>query len=288
VAIYNLPLNEGENDYQVFIRDLAGNYAFSDNRTINYDLIAPVAVLSNLPSLSTSNNATNISVGGQGVAYYKYNLDNQGYGSEISISTNLNLSSLTVGSHNIKVLGRDIANNWQTTSTNYSWTIVSSGGGGGGGGGSYPPVVSNPVVTTPIVSVNTQTSDTPVVNTSQAIISGGKVLGVKSYANGSLLRSTTTKRIYVLEKYQKKYISTLKELKKYKKKILNNVGDGVIASYPDYRPDGTLIRKADGKIYVIKNGRRQHITTIKELKAKYRGKRIWNLSDNEISLYKEI
>lgn len=292
VATYNLPLDEGENSYQVFVRDLAGNYGFSEKRIVNYDLAAPVAVLSDLPSISTSNNSASISVGGQDVAYYKYNLDNQGYGSEISTSTRLSLSSLAVGNHNLRVLGRDIANNWQTTSTNYSWTISSSGGGGGGGGGggSYPPTItiSNPVVSTPIVSVDTPISNAPEVNTSQAIISGGKVLGIKSYANGSLLRSTTTKRIYALEKYQKKYISTLKELKKYRNRAINNVDDSVIASYPDYRPDGTLIRKPDGKIYVIKNGRRQHITTLKELKAKYRGKRIWNLSDDEVNLYKEI
>lgn len=290
-ATYDAHLQVGENNYRVIATDLAGNSTSTADRNIIYDNIAPISTLSNLPAVSTYDRSISISVGGNGVVYYKYNLDNAGYSEQIEKNEAITVSGLSTGSHNIKVLGRDLAGNWQLFSTSFNWTVSSAssgGGGGGGGGGSYTAPIT-PVVQTVVPQVATttvveQVPAQPVVNSGVV----GQVLGIKTYANGSLLRSTTTKRIYILEKYQKKWIRTLKELKKYKNKLINNVEDAVISNYPDFRVDGTLIRNPNGKIYVIKNGRKQHIKTIQELKTKYRGKKILNLSENEVNLYKDI
>ena len=56
------------------------------------------------------------------------------------------------------------------------------------------------------------------------------VLGVQTYANGSLLRGPDH-RIYVLVGGKLQYIHTLKELAKYRGKKIYDVGDTVIAQY---------------------------------------------------------
>jgi len=55
-------------------------------------------------------------------------------------------------------------------------------------------------------------------------------LGVKIYADGTLLR-TPDKKIYVIINGQKNYISTLKQLAKYKNSKIYNVTAEVLANY---------------------------------------------------------
>lgn len=176
----------------------------------------------------------------------------------------------------------------------------SSGGGGGGGGGVA-------IVTTTSGSSITYCQEAKYVciNNTRNIVSqspascsftpeqlakiglpceenGGaqQVLGVQKYAIGTLLRSKTTFRIYVVtgEKTLSR-IATLKELAKYRGQVIVNVDDNVIASYSlvlgtQKYADGTLVRsKSDHKIYVIIKGAKVHIKTLKEL-MKYRGKPI--------------
>ncbi|MBN1498974.1 MAG: carboxypeptidase regulatory-like domain-containing protein [Spirochaetes bacterium] len=106
--------------------DAAGNI---QTNAVSYswvvDQTASNAVLSNLPQALTNQTAASINVGGSDVVAYKYNIDNSGWSSEKSSSTALNLSSLTEGSHSLKVIAKDSAGNWQETSsaTPYSWTV---------------------------------------------------------------------------------------------------------------------------------------------------------------------
>ncbi|MDP2587024.1 MAG: chitobiase/beta-hexosaminidase C-terminal domain-containing protein [Candidatus Komeilibacteria bacterium] len=107
-------------------------------------------------------------------------------------------------------------------------TPVNNGGGGGGGGGinstpiSNTPIVTAPIVTDPIVIA-------PIVNT-PTIIPPQAVLGVKTYANGTLLRGSNAK-IYVVENGKLKHITSLKELTKYAGQEIIKVSDEVITSY---------------------------------------------------------
>jgi|GEM_PF-4943371 len=104
-----------------------------------------------------------------------------------------------------------------------------------------------------------------------------QVLGVKVYADGTLLRGTNN-RIYVVKGNTLQYIPNLKELAKYHGPILK-VSDEVIASFSQTAvlgvkkyADGTLLKaKGDVKIYFIKNGKKVHIKSLAELKQ-HKGK----------------
>jgi hypothetical protein len=103
-----------------------------------------------------------------------------------------------------------------------------------------------------------------------------QVLGEKKYADGTLLRGTGN-RIYVVINGKLLYVTSLKELAKYKGPILK-VDDSTIASFgkavlgAKKYADGTLLRgKGDVKIYVIKDGKKVHIKSLAELR-KYKGK----------------
>lgn len=104
-----------------------------------------------------------------------------------------------------------------------------------------------------------------------------QVLGEKKYADGTLLKGTNG-RIYVVKGDTLLYISSLKELAKYKGIILK-VTDSVIASFAKTAvlgvkkyADGTLIKaKGDVKVYVISYGTKVQIRSLAELR-KYKGK----------------
>jgi len=174
----------------------------------------------------------------------------------------------------------------------------SSGGGGGGetiissGGGASSPVFCQEAKYVCINNTRNIVSQTPASCsfTPEQLAKIGlpceelggaqQVLGVQKYAVGTLLRSKTTFRIYVVTGEKTiKHIPTLKELAKYKGKTILSVDDNVIAAYSlvlgtQTYADGTLVRsKSDHKVYVIIKGEKVHIKTLKEL-WKYRGKPI--------------
>ncbi len=99
-----------------------------------------------------------------------------------------------------------------------------------------------------------------------------QVLGEKKYAEGTLLKGTNNK-IYVVKGNTLVYITSLKELAKYRGPILK-VSDEVISSFSKAAvlgakkyADGTLVKaKGDAKIYVIKDGKKVHIKSLAELK----------------------
>jgi len=108
-------------------QDVAGNVISSTTvGTFTVDTITPTAVLSGLPAAITSSGSATITVGGTGVSTYKYRTNLGNYSSAISTSTNISLSSLGLGFHTIDVIGGDVAGNWQTEPTSYTWAISSA------------------------------------------------------------------------------------------------------------------------------------------------------------------
>lgn len=124
----------------------------------------------------------------------------------------------------------------------------------------------------------------------------GKVLGVKIYKPGSLLRSPDGK-IYVVMAGQKlKLIPNLEALRAYGARPIDNVSDALIAQYKQTYgvvlgvktyANGTLLRGPDYKIYVIKNGKKHYIHDADEL-SDYQGKAILNVSAQTLTNYETI
>lgn len=87
------------------------------------DITPPTVVLENTPANRTPNTSTNITIATNDVVAYKYKLDNNSYGNEILASIPILLSELSEAEHTLYVIGKDAANNWQTTPTTYTWTV---------------------------------------------------------------------------------------------------------------------------------------------------------------------
>jgi len=111
--------------------DLLGNVMVDNPAagTFTVDTIAPTADLTvTLPAASPDTSAipsADITVGGTQVTYYKYKLDGGSYSAETPVATHIILPSVLNGDHEISVLGRDSAGNWQeeVSATTYSWTV---------------------------------------------------------------------------------------------------------------------------------------------------------------------
>lgn len=283
-------LNQGKNYYKISVADLAGNESISfPFKVINFDNIAPVAVLSSLPAAETYGTNLSITVAGTDVSQYKYKLDNEEYTDAILVSNKLIKSPISAGEHTISVIGGDSVGNWQTEPTTYLWKVLVRESSGGG---SFSPPAIQPIsnsISKPItITPNPLSVKQSLSGVSSQTIGGVKVLGVKAFANGSLIRVSSTHRIYYLINGQKQYISSLKELKKYGGRKMYNISIEQASQYPDYRPNGTLLRTSDMKIFVINNGKRKHISSLAELKANYKGKQIINVPDGTINQYPSI
>lgn len=94
--------------------------------TWEVDTVAPTALLSNLPENPTTDTTANITVSGEQVIAYRYRLNNGAWipaTSEIIKDFPITMSGLAPGNYTIDVIAKDIAGNWQTNPTSYSWTI---------------------------------------------------------------------------------------------------------------------------------------------------------------------
>ena len=116
-----------------------------------------------------------------------------------------------------------------------------------------------------------------------------QVLGEKIYGDGTLLRGSD-KKIFVITDGQKKHIPNLKELAKYAGQKICDVENTVLIQYPEVLgikvfADGMLIRGADAKVYVIKQGKKQYVKNLEELRANYFGKKIYDVSDETLAKY---
>ncbi len=110
-----------------------------------------------------------------------------------------------------------------------------------------------------------------------------QVLGVRYYADGQLIRGKD-KKIYLIDKGKLVVIRTLSQLQKYAGQKIYDETDEVIRQYMDF-PDGSLIRGSIKKIYVITKGKRQPIFTLAELRKKYLGQVIHDVSDEILKRY---
>ncbi|MDD5071846.1 MAG: right-handed parallel beta-helix repeat-containing protein [Patescibacteria group bacterium] len=136
--------------------------------------------------------------------------------------------------------------------------------------------------TTPATPAIPATPATPAVPAPQ-------VLGEKIYADGTLVRGRD-KKIFIIVDGQKKYIPNLKELAKYAGQKIYDVANSVLIQYPEVLgekviADGALIRGADAKIYAIKNGKKEHVRSLEELRKNYFGKKIYDVSDETLAKY---
>ena len=122
---------------------LAGNYYFDfvlednfGNRSdaaagegvavVAYTAAPFSATLSTLPDATTELKTASITVSGTDITAYKFKLDAGAYGDETPVTTKISLSNLTLGTHNLSVVGKNSLGQWQATTapTTYSWTIV--------------------------------------------------------------------------------------------------------------------------------------------------------------------
>ena len=122
----------------------------------------------------------------------------------------------------------------------------------------------------------------------------GQVLGFKTYADGTLLRSKITKRIYVIVNGKLAKIANLKELAKYAGQPIIDVDQNVIDTYNEQivlkakvveYAEGDFFRsKTTGKIYIMVNGKMVLIPS-PEVSDKYNGRTILDVEQNVIDSY---
>ncbi|MFA6382030.1 MAG: hypothetical protein WCX08_02060 [Candidatus Buchananbacteria bacterium] len=131
----------------------------------------------------------------------------------------------------------------------------------------------------------------------QGVNSGEKVLGVKKYANGTLLRTRDWK-VYLVQNDKLLYLDTIAGPdNQLNGKRIYDVDYGVLAQYTDKKvsvpgqvlgvkkyADGALIRTPNRKIYIIENQSPRQITGLAELN-RYAGKTIYNISDDDLAAY---
>jgi len=89
------------------------------------DTTAPEAVLNNTPAGIIGPAAVSVTVGGRGVATYKYSLDQEAWSFARPIDRTIDLPELVAGEHSLFVVGMDRAGNWQTedAATFVTWEV---------------------------------------------------------------------------------------------------------------------------------------------------------------------
>ena len=115
-------LGEGTYSLTLIATDEAGNVTTVNLSEFTIDLSVSPINLSTLPNDPTNETDADITVSGDDIVFYKYNLDSTGYGVEISIDTNIVLSGLSEGEHTIFVKGRDGVGNW-SDEISETWTV---------------------------------------------------------------------------------------------------------------------------------------------------------------------
>ena len=163
--------------------------------------------------------------------------------------------------------------------------------GGGGGGTSHVPIqfqtydpltgeltLGEPVTEAPLAEAPVVGAPTP------------QVLGVKEYADGTLIRGSDH-RIYAVKNQLLKHIASLSELRaSYAGKPIVDVADSVIAGYAKVAGTkaygvGQLIRGSDKKVYVIEQAGKRHIKSLAELARDHFRKPIYTIADSMVAQY---
>ncbi len=279
--------------------DLAGNYyndGMSDLKDVD-DAIAPILSLIGMSPINLTVGDTYNEQGATSTDVFS--------GVEEPITISGTVDTNVAGVYTITYNVNDVASNTavqisRTVNVNARQSSGGSGGGGGGGGASasvcanvayggwgtcvngiqYRNVLTQyPVACYLNAAQQLERSRACVVeNTSNNNPEPERqVLGERKFADGTLIKGSDN-RIYVVLDGKLQYISSLKELRKYRGPVLR-VDDSIILSFPKMAvlgvkkyADGTLLKaRGDIKIYVIKNGKKVQIKTLIELK-KYKGK----------------
>ncbi len=111
--------------------NLAGNSAndvtpsnIANSAAYIYTANLNAVINSSTTNLTTSSDSI-FTIGGQNVFNYKYSLDNSSYSTSTATTTNISLSGLSLGWHNLKVVGGSFSNVWQPTSgaTSNIWAV---------------------------------------------------------------------------------------------------------------------------------------------------------------------
>ncbi|KPA16871.1 hypothetical protein MHK_002911, partial [Candidatus Magnetomorum sp. HK-1] len=116
---YSINLYEGQNIFSFKARDLAGNESNSISAVITLDSIPPKATYDLISN--QLNTAVTITVSGHDISHYKYTLDNLPESSEIPIDQNLQIPRLKTGHHQITLIARDAAGNWEIEEEIIQW-----------------------------------------------------------------------------------------------------------------------------------------------------------------------
>ena len=179
----------------------------------------------------------------------------------------------------------------------FTQTAISSGGGGavvyGGGGATTSTTYQtyNPATgeTTIGATITTPTGETPATTETSTTPTTGEVLGTKIIADGALVRDDS-KHIYVIKGNTKYHIANLAELAEYKGLAITDVDDADLLAYTTttnkvYANKMLIRSKTDMKIYAIKEGKKQHVLSLEELRKNYLGLPIYNVSDMVLGQY---
>ena len=124
-----LTLAEGSHTLDLAGGDSKGfwqSHALPTTYTWTVDATAPLqAVFSGQPASLTNSRKATITISNQSgaIAAYKWSLDGAAWSNATSVATKLSLSALSDGLHTLSLLVRDVAGNWQTTPTTYTWTV---------------------------------------------------------------------------------------------------------------------------------------------------------------------
>ncbi|MCK5123184.1 MAG: DUF5011 domain-containing protein [Candidatus Pacebacteria bacterium] len=174
--VITLPdLGEGTYNLILVATDEAENTTTINLSEFEIDLSVSPISLSTLPNNPTNETTTGITVSGDDIVFYKYNLDNAGYGGEISIDVNIELSGLAEGAHTIFVEGRDGVGNW-SEEISETWTVDLTA--------PDVPVITNPAE---VVILNTDTyfiTGTAEDNSLVEIYSGTELVGSQQLGIG--------------------------------------------------------------------------------------------------------
>ncbi len=89
--------------------------------TVSY----PVAQFTSQPGNLTNQTGINITIGGEGVTAYKYNLDGGGWSAEIDAATPITATGLAIGNHTVQVIAKNSSGVWQPegSASTFNWTI---------------------------------------------------------------------------------------------------------------------------------------------------------------------
>ncbi len=85
----------------------------------------PVAQFASLPANLINETGIDITIDGDDITAYKYDLDSNGWSAEIDVNTPITATGLAVGSHTVKVIAKNSSGAWQPqeSASTFNWSI---------------------------------------------------------------------------------------------------------------------------------------------------------------------